>query len=67
MQCPHTETQGGEPGPCVSRSGVLGRASPEPCGLEPSQGVLLQPKAGSGEGKGHKARPAGTGAHTPAC
>lgn len=29
--------------------------------------MLLQPKAGSGESKGHEARPAGTEAHTPAC
>lgn len=67
MHCPHTETHRGKPEPCVSHSGVLGGASPEPCRLGPSQGVLLQPKAGSGEGKGHEAHPASTGAHTPAC
>lgn len=67
MHYPHRETHRGKPEPCVSHSGVLGGASPEPCRLGPSQGVLLQPKAGSGEGKGHKAHPASTGAHTPAC
>lgn len=52
--------------PCEGCGGSLGGAGPEPCGLGPSQGALLQPKAGSGESRGQEARPAGAAARSPA-
>lgn len=55
--CAETRAREGTPG-----AGVSGGAGPEPCRLGPSQGALLQPKAGSGESEGRGARRASTGA-----